>query len=108
MCVLRRFALGWCACYADGLLRGVQVVRLEWQHCVLHPWPFKYMYDRFWAFGSDTMRAELVPTGWLALLLIVMSHGLATMRLAYAKVGHDGELFSACGASLADPVHCVS
>ncbi|KIJ55854.1 hypothetical protein M422DRAFT_41710 [Sphaerobolus stellatus SS14] len=58
------------ACYVE---------RLEWQHCILHPGLFQQMYDTFWAFKTHPERAACTPISWLALFLIVMSHGLGTM-----------------------------
>ena len=56
---------------------------------MVHPGSFQQMYDTFWAFKTNAERASYTPIAWLALLLIVMSHGLATMRPADAKVGLD-------------------
>ncbi|KAF8578177.1 hypothetical protein K439DRAFT_1621530 [Ramaria rubella] len=64
------------ACYVE---------KLEWQHCVVHPGAFQQMYDTFWAFKTVAERAACTPIAWLALLLAVMSHGLAVMRLEEAK-----------------------
>ncbi|KIJ45341.1 hypothetical protein M422DRAFT_46803 [Sphaerobolus stellatus SS14] len=58
------------ACYVE---------RLEWQHCILHPGLFQQMHDTFWAFKTHTERAACTPISWLALFLIVMSHGLCSM-----------------------------
>jgi hypothetical protein len=42
------------------------------------------MYDTFWSFKTHADRVASTPIAWLALLLIVMSHGLAVMRPAVA------------------------
>ncbi|KAF8523404.1 hypothetical protein JB92DRAFT_3263769 [Gautieria morchelliformis] len=44
-----------------------------------------YMYDTFWAFKTNAERVSCTPIAWLALLLIVTSHGLATMKPVDAK-----------------------
>ena len=72
--------------FALTLVSLMKVDRLEWQHCVVHPDSFQQMYDMFWAFKTHAERASFTPIAWLALLLIVMSHGLATMRPTDAKV----------------------
>jgi len=54
---------------------------------VVHPGIFQQTYDRFWSFKTPGERAASTPISWIALLLIIMSHGLATMPSAQAKAG---------------------